>query len=59
MIKIINKEKIMEYRDLYDKNRNLIGKILVVVCFMENSKGKFLMQKRSVQKNGLCGTTMN
>ena len=49
----------MEYRDLYDKNRNLIGKILVVVCFMENSKGKFLMQKRSVQKNGLCGTTMN
>lgn len=60
----------MEYRDLYDKNRNLIGKIiaedektpegyyiLVVVCFMENSKGKFLMQKRSVQKDGLWGTT--
>lgn len=60
----------MEYRDLYDKNRNLTGKIiakdekapegyyiLIVVCFMENSEGKFLMQKRSVQKDGLWGTT--
>lgn len=60
----------MEYRDLYDKTRNLTGKtiakdektpegyyILIVVCFMENSEGKFLMQKRSVQKDGLWGTT--
>ena len=43
----------MEYRDLYDKDRNLTGKtiakgeeipngyyIRVVVCFMENSEGK-------------------
>ena len=60
----------MEYRDLYDKNRNLTGKtivkgeeipkgyfITVVVCFMENSEGKFLMQKRSPQKDGKWGTT--
>lgn len=33
--------------------------ILVVVCLMENSEGKFLTQKRSVKKDGLCGTTMN
>lgn len=60
----------MEYRDLYDKNRNLTGKkiakgeeipkgyyITIVVCFMENSEGKFLMQKRSKQKDGLWATT--
>ena len=60
----------MEYRDLYDKNRKLTGKIiskdkpipkgyyiLVVVCFMENSEGKFLMQKRSVIKDGKWAST--
>lgn len=54
----------MEYRDLYNKDRNLTGKtiakgepipkgyyIKIVVCFMENSEGKFLMQKRSLQKD--------
>ena len=53
----------MEYRDLYDKNRNLTGKtiakdektpegyyILIVVCFMENTEGKFLMQKDPYKK---------
>lgn len=60
----------MEYCDLYDKNRKLTGKIiskdkpipkgyyiLVVVCFMENSEGKFLMQKRSVIKDGKWAST--
>ena len=60
----------MEYRDLYDKNRNLTGKIiakdekipegyyiLIVVCFMENSEGNFLMQKRSIQKDDKWATT--
>ena len=60
----------VERRDLYDKDRNLTGKtiakgeeipkgyyITIVVCFMENNNGKFLMQKRSVQKDGLWGTT--
>ena len=60
----------MEYRDLYNKDRNLTGKtiakgepipkvyyIKIVVCFMENSEGKFLMQKRSLQKDGLWATT--
>lgn len=60
----------VERRDLYDKDRNLTGKtiakgeeipkgyyITTVVCFMENNNGKFLMQKRSVQKDGLWGTT--
>lgn len=60
----------MEYRDLYDKNGNLTGKtiakgqtvpkgflIKIVVCFMENSKGQFLMQKRSKEKDGLWATT--
>ena len=60
----------VECRDLYDKDRNLTGKtiakgeeipkgyyITIVVCFMENNNGKFLMQKRSVQKDGLWGTT--
>ena len=60
----------VERRDLYDKDMNLTGKtiakgeeipkgyyITIVVCFMENNNGKFLMQKRSVQKDGLWGTT--
>lgn len=60
----------MEYRDLYDINRNLTGEkiikgeeipdnrvILMVVIFIENSKGQFLMQKRSAEKGGLWATT--
>ena len=60
----------MEKRDLYDENRNLIGKtiykdeiipednyILVVIIFMENNDGRFLIQKRSLNKNGKWATT--
>ena len=60
----------MEYRDLYDKDRNLTGKtiakgeeipngyyIRVVVCFMENSEGKFLMQKNNLLLTLLCYLT--
>lgn len=60
----------MEYRDLYDKNRILTGEkilsteeipqnrfILVVVIFIENIKGEFLIQKRSKKKDGLWATT--
>ena len=55
----------MEKRDLYDKDKNLTGKtilknfpipkgyyILVVLIFIQNSEGKFLIQKRSKLKNG-------
>ena len=48
----------MEYLDLYDENRKPIGKkiirgdkpiegtyINIVIVFMENSEGKFLIQK--------------
>lgn len=60
----------MEKRDLYDANRNLTGKtiykdeeipdgyyIVVVLVFIQNSEGKFLIQKRSEAKNGLYATT--
>ena len=60
----------MEIRDLYDKKRNLTGKtifkdekipderyIIVVLIFIQNSDGKFLIQKRSKIKNGLYATT--
>ena len=60
----------MEKRDLYDINRNLTGKtifkgepipdnnyIVVVLVFIQNSEGKFLIQKRSVIKNGKYATT--
>ena len=53
----------MEKRDLYDKNRNLTGKtiykgesvpegsyIIVVLIYIQNSKGEFLLQKRSANK---------
>ena len=55
----------MEKRDLYDINRKLTGEtiyknekipanryILVVLVFIQNSQGKFLIQKRSKQKDG-------
>ena len=60
----------MEKRDLYDKDRNLTNKtifknspipkgyyILVVLIFIQNSDGKFLIQKRSKMKNGKYATT--
>jgi len=60
----------MEKRDLYDANRNLTGEtifkgeeipdgkyILVVLVFIQNSEGKFLIQKRSEIKNGKFATT--
>ena len=60
----------MEKRDLYDDNKMLTGKtiykgeeipegshILVVLVFIQNSKGEFLIQKRSEIKNGKYATT--
>ena len=60
----------MEERDLYDINGNLTGEtiykgepipdgkyIAVVLCFIQNSKGDFLIQKRSALKNGKYGST--
>ena len=55
----------MEKRDLYDQNKKLTGLtifkdeeikegyyILMVVAFIQNSEGKFLIQKRSESKGG-------
>lgn len=60
----------LEKRDLYDINRKLTGefiykgqpiprnrKILVVLVFIQNSNGDFLIQKRSIQKGGLYAST--
>ena len=60
----------MEKRDLYDIERNLTGEtilkgeeipenryIVVVLVFIQNSDGKFLIQKRSERKNGKYATT--
>ena len=60
----------MEKRDLYDSKRNLTGEtilsgeetpegryILVVLIFIQNFKGDFLIQKRSEKKNGKYATT--
>ncbi len=60
----------IERRDLYDNERNLTGEtilkgeeipegkhILVVLVFIQNSEGKFLIQKRSEIKNGKYATT--
>ncbi len=60
----------IEKRDLYDINGNLTGKtifkgepipdnnyIIVVLVFIQNSEGKFLIQKRSKIKNGKYATT--
>ena len=60
----------IEKRDLYDKNRNLTGETIykgeeipegkyinVVLVFIQNSEGKFLIQKRSEIKNGKYATT--
>ena len=60
----------MEKRDLYDINRNPTGEtiykgeeipngkyIIVVLVFIQNDEGKFLIQKRSKIKNGKYATT--
>lgn len=60
----------MEIRDLYDINRNLIGKtikkddkipdntyIMMVVIFIQNNNNEFLIQKRSLDKGGKWATT--
>ena len=60
----------MEKRDLYDANRNLTGEtifkgepipngryIIVVLVYIQNSKGEFLIQKRSLEKNGKYAST--
>ena len=61
----------MERRDLYDTNRNLTGKtiakneptpegsyIIVVLVFIQNAEGKFLIQRRSRKhKDGKLATT--
>ena len=60
----------MEYRDLYDENRKPLGRTIaknqpvpsgcyyiVVVVFIENSKGELLLQKRSEEKGGKWATT--
>ena len=59
-----------EKRDLYDINKKITGEtiykgedipknryILVVLVFIQNSKGDFLIQKRSEVKNGKYATT--
>lgn len=60
----------MEYLDLYDKDGNKTGEIIarggkvpenryfnVVVCYIQNSKGKFLIQKTSKEKGGKYSST--
>lgn len=60
----------MEFRDLYDENRNLtedkISKndpipsdrfILMVVIFIQNNNDEFLIQKRVIEKGGKWATT--
>ncbi len=65
-----NKKSVSEKRDLYDKDRNKLAEtifkgeripddryIVVVLVFIENMDGQFLIQKRSMVKNGLYATT--
>ena len=60
----------MEYLDLYDENGNNTGKTMirgnkvprgmhfnVVICFIKNSKGEYLIQKTSKQKGNLYSLT--
>lgn len=60
----------MEYLDLYDENRKPIGKkiirgekpiegtyINIVIVFIENNEGKFLIQKTSKEKGSVFATT--
>lgn len=71
LIKDLNKNNIfLEKRDLYNGKRELTGETIykgeeipdgkyinVVLIFIENSKGEFLIQKRSKIKNGKFATT--
>lgn len=67
---IKQKEKKMEYLDLYDKDGNKTGEIMirgtevpenryfnVVVCYIKNPEGKFLIQKTSKEKGGKYSST--
>lgn len=60
----------MEIRDYYNINKQPTGEtytidveptgdnyMLIVVCFMQNSEGKFLIQKASKEKGNKWGTT--
>ena len=62
----------MEYLDIYDENKKLTGRkilrsnnmkleegeyINIVIVFMQNSEGKFLIQKTSKEKGGVWATT--
>lgn len=62
----------MEYLDLYDENQNLIGEkvlrskdmkpqdgkyIKIVIVFIQNSEGEFLIQKTSKEKGNEWATT--
>ena len=60
----------MEKRDLYDEDRKLTGEfiykgepvpkgkyIIVILVMIQNSKGEFLIQKRSKQKGGKFAAT--
>jgi len=62
----------MEYLDLYDENKNLIGEkvlrskdmkiddgkyIYISIVFIQNSEGKFLIQKTSKEKESVFATT--
>lgn len=60
----------MEYLELLDENKNLTGKIIergtkfeegyyvnIVIVFIENSKGQFLIQKTSKEKGNVWATT--
>lgn len=58
----------MEYLNLYDNNGNLlkekgirgkdnVGLVGIVIIFIENSKGEFLIQRTSVSKGNTFATT--
>lgn len=58
----------MEYLNLYDRNGNLLKEkgirgvktdnlVGIVIIFIENSKGEFLIQKTSSEKDSLFATT--
>lgn len=61
----------MEYLDLYDENKKLTGEkflrgsgkpekgkyVNIVIVFIENNEGKFLIQKTSKERNSIWATT--
>lgn len=67
---LVKRSKKMEYLDLYDKDGNLTGETIIrggdvpkgryfniVVCYIKNSEGKFLIQKTSKEKGGKYSST--